>query len=146
MDLRTLGQAVDDSIFEQRMLAAIGGFFGILALVLAAVGLYGVVAYSTARRTAEIGVRIALGARRAQVVWLILRDSLSMVGLGLAIGLPAALGAARAVRAMLFEIPPGDPPALVLTAAVLAASGLAAAYLPARRAASVDPSTVLRAE
>jgi predicted permease len=144
--LDTLGRHVDDSIFEQRMLAAIGAFFGTLALVLAAVGLYGVVAYGTARRTAEIGVRIALGARRGQVAWLILRDSLAMVALGLALGLPASFAAARAVRAVLFDLPPGDPPALLLTAVTLAAAGALAAYLPARRAASLDPTRVLRAE
>jgi len=145
-DLYTLGQRVDDSIFEQRMLAAIGGFFGTLALALAAVGLYGVVAYGTARRSQEIGVRIALGARRSQVVWLILRDALTLVGLGLAIGLPAALLSARAAQAILFEIAPGDPPALALTALILGAAAAIAAYLPARRAASLDPTRVLRAE
>jgi ABC-type antimicrobial peptide transport system permease subunit len=145
-DIRTLRSRIDDSIFEQRMLAAIGAFFGTLALVLAAVGLYGVVAYGTARRVQEIGIRIALGARRTQVVWMILRDSLALVGIGLAIGLPAAFVSARAVRAMLFDIPPGDPPALVLTALTLTAAGVAAAYIPARRAASVDPTYVLRSE
>ncbi|MBS1855533.1 MAG: ABC transporter permease, partial [Acidobacteria bacterium] len=144
--LDTLGRHVDDSIFEQRMLAAIGAFFGTLALVLAAVGLYGVVAYGTARRTAEIGIRIALGAGPGQVAWLILRDSFAMVALGLAIGLPASFAAARAVRAVLFDLPPGDPPALLLTAVTLAAAGALAAWLPARRAASLDPTCVLRAE
>ncbi|HXA50319.1 MAG TPA: ABC transporter permease, partial [Candidatus Acidoferrum sp.] len=145
-DLRTLRSSVDDSIFEQRLLAAVGAFFGALALVLAAVGLYGVVAYATARRTAEIGVRIALGARRPQVIWMILRDSLAMVACGLGIGLPAALVSARAVQSMLFEIRPGDPPALLVTGLTLAAVGVVAAHLPARRAASVDPARVLRAE
>ena len=144
--LRTLRDQVDDSIFEQRMLAAVGALFGTLALVLAAVGLYGVVAYGTARRTQEIGVRIALGASRGQVVGMIVRDSLLLVGVGMAIGLPAALAAARAVRSLLFGIEPGDPASLILTALILAAAGLLAAYLPARRAASVDAVRVLRAE
>src|SRR5262249_10936230 len=120
-DLRTLRQAVDDSIFEQRMLAALGGVFGTLALVLAAVGLYGVVAYGTARRSGEIGIRIALGARRPQVVWMILRDSLALVVIGLAIGLPAALAAAQAVEAVLFDVRPADPVSLASTIALLAA-------------------------
>jgi predicted permease len=145
-DLRTLSSQVDDSIFEQRLLAAVGAFFGALALVLAAIGLYGVVAYGTARRTAEIGVRIALGARPPQVIWMILRDSLVLVAIGLGIGLPAALVSARAVQSLLFDIRPGDPPALVVTGFTLAIAGIVAAYLPARRAASLDPARVLRAE
>jgi hypothetical protein len=145
-DLRTLGKQVDDSIFEQRLLAVIGGFFGVLALVLAAVGLYGVVSYGTARRSAEIGIRIALGARRTQVVWLILKESLILVAIGLAVGLPVALAGVRAVRSLLFDLPPGDPPVLLATAAILTVAGVAAAYLPARRAASLDASRVLRAE
>jgi predicted permease len=145
-DIQTVRNRIDDSIFEQRLLAAIGAFFGMLALALAAVGLYGVVAYGTARRVQEIGIRVALGARRGQVVWMILRDSLTLVGIGLAIGLPAAFVSARAVQALLFDIAPGDPPALLLTAFTLTAAGLAAAYIPARRAASVDPAQVLRSE
>jgi predicted permease len=144
--ISTLRQAVDDSIFEQRMLAAIGGFFGVLALILAAVGLYGVVAYGTARRTAEIGVRMALGARRSQVVWMILRDSLVLVAVGLILGLPAALAAARAVESVLFDVRPADPVTFASTAAVLAAIAVAAAFLPARRAARLEPSQVLRHE
>ena len=145
-DFRTLAQSVDDSVFEQRLLAALGGFFGTLALVLAAVGLYGVVAYGTARRTGEIGIRIALGAPRFQVVWMILRDSLLLVGIGLAIGLPAALAAARAVDSVLFGIKPADPVTFLSTAAILAAIAVAAAFLPARRAAALEPSQVLRHE
>ena len=145
-DIRTLRQQVDESIFEQRMLAALGAFFGTLALVLAAVGLYGVVAYGTARRTGEIGLRIALGAPRAQVVWMILRDSLLLVAIGLGIGLPAALAGARAVQSVLFGIQPADPFTFATTAALLAAIGAAAAFLPARRASRLDPSQVLRNE
>ena len=144
--ISTLRQEVDDSIFEQRMLAAIGGFFGVLALVLAAIGLYGVVAYGTARRTAEIGVRMALGAPRMQVVWMILRDSLVLVAAGMVLGLPAALAAARAVESVLFDVRPADPITFATTTAVLAAIGVGAAFLPARRAARLEPSQVLRHE
>uniref|UniRef100_Q01QE6 Permease n=1 Tax=Solibacter usitatus (strain Ellin6076) TaxID=234267 RepID=Q01QE6_SOLUE len=145
-DVRTLRQQVDDSIFQQRMLAAIGGFFGTLALVLAAVGLYGVVSYSAARRTAEIGIRIALGAARTQVVWMILRDALLLVAVGLALGFPAALAAARTVASILFGIEPTDPFTFAGTAFTLAVVGVSAAFLPARRAATVEPSRVLRHE
>ena len=144
--IRTLRQEVDDSIYEQRILAALGGFFGALALVLAAVGLYGVVSYGAARRTGEIGIRIALGAPRAGVVWMILRDSLALVALGLAIGLPAAMAAARAVDSVLFGIQPADPFTFATTAAILAVIGVAAAFLPASRAAGLEPSQVLRHE
>jgi predicted permease len=142
----TIREQVDDSIFRERMLATLSGFFGALALLLAAVGLYGVVAYGTARRAGEIGIRLALGAERGQVLWMVLRDALALVGLGLAIGLPVSLAAARTVSSILFGIEPADPLAFLSTAAVLAAIGLAAAFLPARRAATLEPSQVLRHE
>ncbi|HTS61165.1 MAG TPA: ABC transporter permease [Candidatus Acidoferrales bacterium] len=142
----TLRQHVDDSIYEQRLLAALGSVFGTLALVLAAVGLYGVVAYGTARRTSEIGIRIALGARRAQVIWMVLRDSLVLVGAGLAVGLPAAFAAARAVESVLFGIQPSDPATFACTVGILAAIGVAASFVPAQRAAGLEPSQVLRHE
>jgi predicted permease len=145
-EIGTLRQQVDDSIFEQRMLAAIGGVFGVLALVLAAVGLYGVVSYGTARRTGEIGIRIALGAPRPGVVWMILRDSFLLVAAGLALGLPAAFAAARGVDSVLFGIRPADPFTFACTAAILAGAGAAAAFVPARRAAMLEPGQVLRHE
>ena len=141
-----LGRHVDDSIFRERLLAALGGFFGGLALLLAAVGLYGVVAYGTARRAGEIGVRIALGAQRGQVVWLVLRDALVLVSLGLAIGLPASLAAAKAVSSLLFHIQAADTVTFASTVGVLAAIGLAAAWMPARRAATMDAVRALRNE
>ncbi|MGA2145408.1 MAG: ADOP family duplicated permease [Bryobacteraceae bacterium] len=142
----TIRQHIDDSIFEQRLLAGLSGFFGILALVLAAVGLYGVVAYSTAGRTGEIGIRIALGARRGQVLRMILGDSLALVSVGLVIGLLASFAAARAVASILYGVEPSDPPAFIFTALALALTGAAAALLPARRAASLDPMRALRHE
>ena len=141
---RTIGQQIEDSIYQDRLLATLSGFFGALALLLAAIGLYGVVAYTTARRSAEIGIRIALGARRPAVLWMVLRDALVLVVIGLCLGLPAALAAARAVGAVLFEVKPADPATFVLTACVLSAIALAAAFLPARRAASLQPLNVLR--
>ena len=128
------------------MLATLGGYFGGLALVLAAVGLYGVVAYGTARRAGEIGVRIALGAGRAGILWMMLRDALVLVAAGLAIGLPFSFAAARTVTSVLFGVQPADPLAFAATAGVLIAIGLAAAFFPARRAATLDPMRVLRQE
>jgi ABC-type antimicrobial peptide transport system permease subunit len=143
---RTVRQRLDESIFEERMLATLSGFFGGLALLLAAIGLYGVVAYGAAQRAREIGVRIALGAERGDVLRLVLRDAMLLVAAGLAIGLAVSLGAARAVASILFGIQPADPLAFVSTACVLFAVGAAAAFLPARRAASMDPMRALREE
>ena len=131
-------------MYQDRLLATIGGFFGILALALAAVGLYGVVSYGTARRAREIGIRIALGARRGEVVWMVLRDGLLLVAAGLALGLPVSYAAARQVAALLFGVKPLDPATFAITAAVLGAIGVAAALIPARRAATLEPLSVLR--
>ena len=143
---KTIGQRIDDSIYQDRLLATVAGFFGGLALLLAAIGLYGVVAYGMARRAREIGIRIALGARRGRVLWMMLGDALLLVAAGLAIGLPASLAAARTVEKVLFVVKPADPVTYLTTAAALLAVGLAAAFLPARRAASIEPVDVLRQE
>jgi len=143
---QTIRQRIDDSIFQDRLLAAVGGFFGGLALLLTGIGLYGVVAYGTARRASEIGIRMALGARRANVLWMVLRDALLLVGTGLAIGLPLTLAATHAVASMLFGVKADDWTTLGTTAALLAAIGVAAAFAPARRAAWMDPMRSLRNE
>jgi ABC-type antimicrobial peptide transport system permease subunit len=143
---RTIGQEVDDSIFEERMLSTLSTCFSALALLLAAVGLYGVVAFATAQRAGEIGIRIALGAQRAAVLWMVLRGAILLVLGGLAIGLPAALGATSYVSSVLFGITPDDPVAFAGTAGVLLIVGIAAAFLPARRSANMDPMRALRHE
>jgi len=143
---RTLRQRVDDSIFIDRMTAVLSGFFGALALLLAAVGIYGVMAYAVARRTAEIGLRIALGAAPGRIERLVLRDGLLLVALGVVIGLPLSLAAVRISASLLYGIKPNDPLTFVLTIAVLLAVGLLAAFLPARRAAAVEPVEALRHE
>ena len=145
-DWRTLRARIDDSIFEQRLLAMLGAVFGLLALLLAAVGLYGVVSYGCAKRAGEIGIRMALGARRANVVGMVLGDALLLVAGGLILGFPLAWAAARAVHSLLFGIEAVDPLAFGGTGAVLIAVALAAAFLPARRAASIDPMRALRHE
>ena len=141
---RTLSGAVDESIFQDRILATLAGCFGCLALLLAAIGLYGVIAYGTAQRTGEFGVRLALGARRADVLWMVLRDAILLVCAGLALGLPAALAASRYVASMLFDVRPGDTRSFAGAAVILLLTGLGAAFLPARRSAGMDPMRALR--
>jgi predicted permease len=143
---RTLRQRVDDSIFIDRMIATLSGFLGGLALLLAAIGIYGVMAYAVARRTAEIGLRIALGAAPARIEWMVLRDGLLLIALGVAIGLPLSLAAARVSASLLYGVEPNDPLTFAITIAVLLAIGILAALLPARRAAAVAPIKALRHE
>jgi len=128
------------------MLAMLAGFFGALALLLAAVGLYGVLAYNVARRRNEIGIRMALGASSPAVLRMVLREAGSLAISGLALGAAGALAAGRLVATFLYGLEPGDPATLIAAVAVLAGVASLAAYLPARRAASVDPMTALRDE
>jgi ABC-type antimicrobial peptide transport system permease subunit len=118
----------------------------VLALSLCAIGLYGVMAYSVVRRTNEIGVRIALGAGTGEVLWLVLRQSLILLGIGVALGVPATMAASRAIQAGLFGLSPWDPSTLIGAVVVIAAVTLIAAYFPARRAARIDPIVALRYE
>jgi len=141
-----LRDQVDASIVAERLIAKLSATFGLLALALAAVGLYGVIAYVTTQRTGEIGIRMALGADRHDVRRLVLRDTLTLVAIGAAIGIPAALAGARLLASQLYEVGPNDPLAVSLSLATLCAAALVAGYLPARRAAHVDPSVALRAE
>jgi predicted permease len=143
---KTLAGAIDESIFQDRILATLAGCFGGLALLLAAIGLYGVMAYSTAQRAGEFGVRLALGAQRSNVLWMVLRDALVLATAGLAVGLPASVAASRYVGSVLFEVKPGDAASFGGAAAVLLATGLVAALLPARRSAGMDPMRALRHE
>jgi len=143
---RTLRERVDDSIFVDRIIATLSGFFGALALLLAAIGIYGVTAYAVTRRTAEIGLRIALGAAPARIECMVLLDGLVLIAFGVAIGLPLSLAAGRISASLLFGIKPNDPPTLVLTITALLVIGVLAAFLPARRAAAVEPIEALRHE
>jgi ABC-type antimicrobial peptide transport system permease subunit len=122
------------------------GLFGALALLLAALGLYGVVSCLVGERRHEMGVRLALGARPASLVRLVLGRSLALAGAGLAVGLPAALALSRFLKGLLFEVSPGDPSALGAVAAVLLGATFLAAWLPARRAGALDPADVLRTD
>jgi putative ABC transport system permease protein len=143
---RTMDEQIDNSLTAERVIALLASGFGVLAAVMAAVGLYGVLAYSTAQRTSEIGIRMALGATRATVVRMVLFEVLWLAGISIAITLPVSLLAMRAVRSQLFGISSSDPLTLGLMTLLVTLVALASAMLPARRAARVEPMTALRYE
>jgi predicted permease len=146
INIRTLRQQVERTFDQPRAVATLAGLFGVVALILAAIGLYGVTAYSVARRTSEIGVRMALGADRGLVLKLVLSGAFSRVGAGLALGLPLAVGAGYLLSAQLYGVTYWDPKALGTAAAALAAAAFVATVLPARRAAALAPMSALRTE
>ena len=141
-----LAEIVNRSFSQEKLLAKLAGFFGALALVLAAIGLYGVVSYSVSRRTNEIGIRMALGARPGGVLRMVLGEYLIVVALGLAVGIPAALACGRLVSSQLYGLPANDPFTIAGASAALLAVALAAVYVPARRATLLDPLAALRQE
>jgi putative ABC transport system permease protein len=141
-----LRRAVDQQLSAWRLGAAMFLAFGALAVLVAAVGLYGVIAYDVAQRTRDLGVRVALGARGRDVVGLVLREGVRFAALGTAIGLAVALTAGRLLAPLLFRVSPSDPAALAGAAGVVLAVAVLASLLPAWRAARVDPAVVLRAE
>ena len=146
MKLKTQTDQIEEQTGKEHLFARLLVFFGGFALLLAAIGLHGVTAYSVARRTSEIGIRMAFGAQRGQVMWLVLRDVLLLSAIGVALGIPAALGASRLVSTMLFGVEPGDLISIGAAALVMCAVGAFAGYLPARRAARMDPLRALRYE
>jgi putative ABC transport system permease protein len=131
---------------QQNMIATLTTLFGVLGLMLAAVGLYGVMAYTVEQRTGEIGVRMALGADRGSVVKMVLRGAFSQIGIGLALGIPAAIGAGKLMTDQLFGVKPWDPVMLAVATLLLALAALLASVIPARRAAGVEPMVALRNE
>jgi putative ABC transport system permease protein len=145
-NLRTMQAQIRESLAVDRMAAALSAAFGLLATVLAALGLYGVMAYAVSLRTREIGIRMALGALRGDVVRMVLRDVGVLVAAGIALGLPAGYGLGRLIESQLFRMTARDPLAFGIATAALVLAALAAGYLPARRATRVDPLTALRAE
>lgn len=142
----TMDEQIRDKLTQERMIAQLVSFFGALALILACIGLYGVMAHGVARRTNEIGIRMALGAKGGNIAWMVLRETFMLVVVGLALGVPAALLAGRLVSSQLFELRGADPWTLIGAAVVLTAVAMLAGYIPARRASRVDPLTALRYE
>jgi predicted permease len=145
-NVRTMEQLVDDSIAEQVVLAKLSGFFAVLALVLASIGLYGLMSYTVSGRTREIGVRMALGAQRSDVLWLVLGEALILVAVGIGVGVPAALASSRLLASMLFGLRGTDPISLAAVTVTLGCVAALASYIPARRATRVDPMVALRYE
>ncbi|HEX5884882.1 MAG TPA: ABC transporter permease, partial [Pyrinomonadaceae bacterium] len=142
----TMSEQLRENLNQERLIAQLVSFFGALALILACIGLYGVMAHGVARRTNEIGIRMALGARGGNIAWMILRETLYLVLAGLVIGVPAALLGARLISSQLFGVSPAEPVTLIGAAAVLTIVALLAGYLPARRASRVNPLNALRYE
>ena len=143
-DIYTAAQVIDRGLFLEISLAKLSSFFALLALLLACVGLYGVLSYEVARRTHEIGIRMALGAQRRNVVGMVMRETMLLVVVGIFIGLSAALGATRLIARLLYGVTPHDPLTIALASALLLTVAALAGYLPARRAARVDPMVALR--
>jgi putative ABC transport system permease protein len=146
IDFHPFRTQILDGLLRERLMATLSGFFGALAAILAVIGLYGVISYMVARRTNEIGIRMALGANGGGIVRLILREALLLLGIGLVVGAALALAAARTASSMLFGLKPYDPATLAFAIGTLAMVAIAASYIPARRAAGVDPMVALREE
>jgi predicted permease len=142
----TQAAEIDRTISQEVTFAKLCTGFAVLALLTACVGLYGTMSYSVARQTGEIGIRMALGAQRGAVVWMVLRRVLLLAAVGLAISVPAALSASRLVKSFLFETQPNDPGTLALAGVVLLSAAILAGYAPARRASRIDPLAALRHE
>jgi putative ABC transport system permease protein len=146
IDVRPLSAQVDATIVQDRMMATLAGAFGLLALTLACVGLYGLLAYSVARRVKDIGIRMALGAQRKKIIADVFGRAVRLLAIGVAVGAPAAWMASRSVEAMLFGLTPTDPTTIAGAVILMAIAVQIAAYVPAWRASRVDPLAALRHE
>jgi predicted permease len=144
--VNSLEEQVNDAIAAKALIARLSTFFGITAVFLACIGTYGLLSYSVARRTSELGIRLALGAQSSTLLWLILRECLLLLLIGLFIGIPVSLSSTRLLKSLLYELSPLDPIAIWTAILAVAAMTIAAAWLPARRAAKIDPMQALRAE
>ncbi len=146
LNFTTLKTQTDEALKQERLVAQLVSFFGLLGLLLSCVGLYGIMAHAVVRRTNEIGIRMALGAERRDIIWMVLKESLMLVAVGLAVGLPASWAAGRLVSSQLFGLTSSDPLTLLIAVALLSVVGAVAGYLPARKASRVDPLIALRYE
>jgi predicted permease len=144
--IKTIPQLIDQSLILEKLLAKLSTFFGVLALLLASIGLYGVMAYTVVRRTKEIGIRMALGAQPGSVRWMVLRETLGLVIIGVLIGVPAALAATRFIASLLYGLTPTDPITVSIAIITIVLSAILAGFLPARAASRVDPLVALRYE
>ncbi len=138
--------SLDGALASERVLALLASLFGLVAVVLSAIGLYGLLSYQTTQRTREIGVRMALGAGPTDAVWLVVRQTIALATLAIVVGTPLAFGVARALRSQLYGVGSADPRALLGSAALLMTVAVIASLLPARRAAGIDPMIALRSE
>lgn len=149
-EIRTLAEEMNAALIRERLIASLSGFFGILAMLLASIGLYGLLAFSVVQRTGEIGIRMALGARPGAVMWMVTREALLLVLIGVLVGIPAALAmahlASNQISGLLFGLSPTDPLTIAAATALLVWVAIVAGYLPARRASRVDPIMALRNE
>jgi ABC-type antimicrobial peptide transport system permease subunit len=145
-DLRTLPQQVRENVFLDRFISVLSAAFAALATLLAAIGLYGVLAYTVSQRTREIGLRMALGAPRQQVLRLIMREGMTVGAIGIGVGVAGALALSRVLASLVFDVQVRDPLTFLAVAAALALVALAACVIPARKASRVDPMVALRAE
>jgi ABC-type antimicrobial peptide transport system permease subunit len=146
LSAKTMDEKIREALVEDRAMAMLSSFFSGLALLLALIGLYGLLSYSVSRRTREIGIRAALGAEQTTLIWLVLREALALVLLGIAVGIPSALAASRLITSMLFGISPDDLPTMAAVSLLLVAAALFAGYVPAMRASRTDPVVALRTE
>jgi len=144
--LETLDQSLAETLATDRMITELSGAFGALAIILVCIGLYGIMAYAVSSRTNEIGIRVALGAQRSSVLWLVLKESLLLVVIGVVIGVPIVFAAGKWISSLLFGVKPADPLALALATVLMFVVGVAACYIPAARAMRVDPMVALRYE
>jgi ABC-type antimicrobial peptide transport system permease subunit len=142
----TQSEQIDRLLFQERLVARLSAFFGLLALLLACIGLYGLLSYEVARRTREIGIRMALGAQMGDVLQLVVKQGIALAVVGAAVGVAVALGVTRYLTSMLYDVRANDPVTIVAVSVLLALVALAACYIPARRATRVDPIIALRYE
>jgi ABC-type antimicrobial peptide transport system permease subunit len=145
-ELKTLQGQLDETLLTDRLIALLSAGFGLLATLLASIGLYGVMAFIVVRRRKEIGLRLALGAEPSGVLWIVMREVLILLVIGLAVGIPAAIGLGRYVSSQLYGIQPNDPFIAISTVVLLAAVSVAAGMIPATRASRIDPILALRYE